>query len=462
MFVKKISMISLALFAGANAAAAASYNVPNAAAYARRPVLVDARLAAGGGGNSATAAAEPAVEAEDQDWQAKELERAAADAVFQMTRARDACSGIAGGLEAVQQLLGVGAVLSGVGTVTGAAATGAGFWKAHDDEAATAENVKIQRLIDLQYNQSAAKDGEINALLKDLTKDGKPLVDGSNKPIAFTLDFAPATGYVTSDQFGRYSITEIERLMVGYEKANEEEKTKMNFFLQFLTKNKEKMTFEGDDWKTKYKESDQYALKQKTATNKNSQTLGVVRTAGAGVTTLTSVGAAITSGQGADGITVLVQKMDECNGETSKLQTASAILASAGADASDPVAQKISNAMASCQPLDSGNLDSIKKTLVANAWVSGAGALAGAVGAAASGVALYKEGHGQEATMFGKVEDTSKNIKGSNGLDLNMTANISSGVATAASLISTILGATSIGKLNADRDNAAACEAALM
>jgi len=331
MFKKFLFAIVFLLPLGAGFAAM-NYGFPGAAA--RKPALVPTRATLNSTTTTTTTTEIGTPAPEPEDWQAKELERAAADAVFQMNHAREVCSGISTGLASVQEMLGIGTVLSGVGTLAGGVATGAGFWKA-----------------------------DVN----DKKPGGKQLSTG----------------------------------------------------------------------------------------------LSITRTAGDGTTTLTSVGNAIASGKSVGSIGALIIKMDECNKEIQKFQTARALLASAGADDSDPIVQKINAAITNCPQFDSANLESIRKTITASAWVSGVGAVAGALGTAASGITLYKEAHGQDGELKITTKKTNTSEKGV-VVDLNLTANISSATATATSLISTILGAVVLEKLKNDATNAVNCEETLM
>jgi hypothetical protein len=177
---------------------------------------------------------------------------------------------------------------------------------------------------------------------------------------------------------------------------------------------------------------------------KKSQTLGNVRTGMLGVTTATSAASAITAGFSAKNFDELIGRMTACNKEIADLEQRKTQMQFDGMEGSEDYA-KIDALIANCKKFDIKNMTAIKKQMTISGIVSAIGGATALTGTITSAVAASKEK--KSATM------AEAGTKG-----LNLAANISAGVATAASGASLILGAVALAKLNQDADNAENCE----
>ena len=186
-------------------------------------------------------------------------------------------------------------------------------------------------------------------------------------------------------------------------------------------------------------------MKEQSALEKKSKTLGNVRTglmAGAtvisAVSTGTSIGATLTA-------TKLAEKMARCNADLQALKLAKAEL-----EAEEGKSEKADAILAVCTGYDESNIKSLKSLATANTIVSGIGTATAGAGTVTSAMANSKK------VRADKSEKGRKKEKG-----LNLASNILAGVTIGTSGTSTALSAVQISKAKKDSEMAEKCEVVL-
>ncbi|MBD5405569.1 hypothetical protein HDR59_03410 [bacterium] len=183
--------------------------------------------------------------------------------------------------------------------------------------------------------------------------------------------------------------------------------------------------------------------------NATSQTLGNLRTGLMAGSIATSTTSTITSGISAKKLDDLMEKMKDCDRSITTLKSS---VNNAVAEKIDTDLSTYQNIVKSCSGFDTANIKEIKGVMVASAVVGGVGAVAGTVGTITSAVANNKKTkENAKSTEEGRL----------NAKALNITANISAGIATGTSASGIVLGAMTLNKLAKNVDVAEKCEDSL-
>jgi len=176
---------------------------------------------------------------------------------------------------------------------------------------------------------------------------------------------------------------------------------------------------------------------------KESQTLGNVRTIGAGVAGATGAVGAVTSFAGTATLDKLIEDMNACDSYVREIESQKTELAFAAPD--DATISQMNKIIESCKGMSSKNIADIKSKLKAAGIISAIGAAAGIAGGITSAMAVSKE----------KDPNNKEDTKG-----LNMVANITSGAAAAGNLGGAILSGVTRSGLIKNGDIADKCKAA--
>ncbi|MBD5397882.1 hypothetical protein HDR60_00025 [bacterium] len=163
----------------------------------------------------------------------------------------------------------------------------------------------------------------------------------------------------------------------------------------------------------------------------------------------TSATSTITSGINIKKLDDLITKMKDCDRAVNNLK---ANVNNAVAEEVDTDLTYYQNVTQSCTGFDTNNIKDIKGVMTASTIVGGVGTVAGTVGTITSAVANTKKTkENAKSTEEGRL----------NAKALNMTANISAGIATGTSAGGIVLGAVALKKLSDNVDVAEKCEDAL-
>ena len=175
--------------------------------------------------------------------------------------------------------------------------------------------------------------------------------------------------------------------------------------------------------------------------NKQSQTFGNIRTAGAFVAGAGGTVGAITSFSGTKTLDDLILNMNACDFHIQDIKKLKDELSFAEPD--DSTLSEMNRVIENCKGMSSKNIAEVKSKLRAAGILSIVGAAAGITGGITSAAAVSQEKQ--------KSQDAKK---------LNMAANISSGVATAGNLGGAILSGATLSGLNKNSAVAKACAGA--
>lgn len=160
----------------------------------------------------------------------------------------------------------------------------------------------------------------------------------------------------------------------------------------------------------------------------------------------TSVGGIATSAISISNIDNLLSKMKSCKGDITNISNIKQRLLEEDVDETDATILQIDEISNSCNGINNDsieNIESVKGLLIGSTITSSIGA-AGSIAATVTNA---------------KSSSESDNDKKKN---LNIATAVTSGVATGAQSISTILGGVTINKINKDKDTADKCEDTLM
>ena len=199
-------------------------------------------------------------------------------------------------------------------------------------------------------------------------------------------------------------------------------------------KNKEQMTGE---------------LRAIDAAKGTSNSLGNLRTLGGFTSGAGGITSAATSLSGVALIDKLIEDMNACDSYVQEIEKQMTELRFAEPD--NPALAKMSGIVDNCKGMSSKNISDIKGAMKAAGVISAIGAAAGVTSGITSAVAGAKEKNGASATGAEGKESTKS---------LNLTANISAGVAAGAGLSGAILSGTALVGLMKNGDIAKNCGSA--
>ncbi|MBD5405877.1 hypothetical protein HDR59_05010 [bacterium] len=159
---------------------------------------------------------------------------------------------------------------------------------------------------------------------------------------------------------------------------------------------------------------------------------------------LTSTGGVITSAVALADMDKLINKMKDCRDNINNIKMVRSELVEEDVEDTDDTLNAVNDIVSNCGGIDNNsvkNVESIKKILVGSTVTSSVGAATSVVAAVTNNI---------------KAKDATEENK------LNLATQISTGISTGAQGVTLILGATTLSKVNKDKDTADDCEKTLM